>query len=68
MWKKSIWQTQKIWRRLPANAAKLWRKSKKKEKSCSVQQSSIAKSGLQKKRIAKKGKKSQKTNYGNHPL
>jgi hypothetical protein len=44
--KTSIWQTHKIWRRWPVNAARFWQKSKKKEKSFSVQQSGIAKSGL----------------------
>jgi hypothetical protein len=32
MWKKSIWQTQQIWWQWRANAARFWRKSKKKEK------------------------------------
>jgi hypothetical protein len=41
----------------PANAARFWRKSKKKEKSFSVQQSGIAKSGLWKKKLLKKVKK-----------
>jgi hypothetical protein len=43
------------------------RKVKKRKKSFSVQQSGIAKSGLQKKML-KKVKKSRKTNYGNHPV
>jgi hypothetical protein len=43
------------------------RKSKKKKKRFSVQQSGIAKSGLQEKN-AKKGKTSLKMNYGNHPV
>jgi hypothetical protein len=43
------------------------RKVKKKEKSFSVQQSGIAKSGLQKK-MAKKGKKKSKDELRNHPL
>jgi hypothetical protein len=28
----SIWQTHKIWRRWPANAARFWRKSEKRKK------------------------------------
>jgi hypothetical protein len=44
-------------RQWPANAARFWRKSKKKEKKNSVHQSGVAKSGLRGKKIAKKGKK-----------
>jgi hypothetical protein len=44
-----------------ANAARFWRKSKKKEKSFSVQQSGITKSGLrEKKKSLKKVKKVKK--------
>ncbi len=55
--KKSIWQTHNIWQRWPAIAARFWRKSKKKEKSFSAQQSGAAKSGLCEKKLLKKVKK-----------
>jgi hypothetical protein len=66
--KKSIWRTHKIWRRWPANAARFWRKSKKKDKNVLPFNNLASLNQDFGEKIAKKGKKSLKTNYGNHPM
>jgi hypothetical protein len=62
--KKSIWQTHKIWRRWPANAARFWGKSKKRKQVFLFNNLALLNLDFVKKKIAKKGKKRQKTNYG----
>jgi hypothetical protein len=59
--KKSIWWTHKIWRQWQANAARFWRKSKKRKNDFPFK--NLASLNLDfAKKIAKKGKKRQKTN------
>jgi hypothetical protein len=66
--KKSICWTHKIWWRWPANTARFWQKSKKKEKFFPFNNLALLNQDFAGKKIAKKGKKSQKMNYGNHPV